>query len=278
MRLLVTLTLTLVLVAGTAFGQYTGVVSVESADAEPLDQVSVGVWLNDNNIDVSALTIPLKFSSPSLTLDSVSMVGTVWTGDFGTYAVIDNVERTVRITVLPDETQYPLPSVSFVNGLVAQLYFTVASDVSPHTAYIDSVYSDEVYYGGVHVYTRIDVSDNSGSGVFLPDFEPGDIEIRVPTDVDDPEGLLPGSFSLAQNYPNPFNPSTVITYSLPTSGMVHLQVFNILGQEVDNLAGGYQPAGTYKVEFDASALPSGIYFYRLQHDGQSATRKMMLVK
>jgi hypothetical protein len=163
--------------------------------------------------------------------------------------------------------------------VVAELFFQVAGNATSHTATIDSVYTDEVLYGDVHVFTRIDVADNTGTGVYLPDFVPGDIDIRLPTGVDDgPGGLLPGDFSLAQNYPNPFNPTTQITYALPKAGPVSLQVFNILGQEVKSLVEGYQPAGTYFVEFDGQGLPSGIYFYRLQHDGQSATRKMTLVK
>jgi hypothetical protein len=280
MKLAVTFFLTLVLASGASFGQYTGKVTVDSGEAGPLEKISIKVWLRDNNIDVSAISIPLKFSSPSLTLDSVSLVGTVFSGsDFGGFIAIDNNERTVRITVLPDDSQYPLPAVSFVDGVVAELFFQVAGNATSHTATIDSVYTDEVLYGDVHVYTRIDVADNTGTGVYLPDFVPGDIDIRLPTGVDDgPGGLLPGDFSLAQNYPNPFNPTTQITYALPKAGPVSLQVFNILGQEVKSLVEGYQPAGTYFVEFDGQGLPSGIYFYRLQHDGQSATRKMTLVK
>jgi len=259
---------------------YTGVVTIDSAKARPAEMVSVKVWLRDNTIDISAMTLPLKFSSSALTLDSVSMQGSVWGSDFAIYSVVDNVSQTTKITILPDDMVYPLPSVSFVNGVVAELFFSVASDVSPHRVTIDSIYTDSSLGGDVHVFTRIDISDNSGTGVYLPGFVAGDIEVLMPTGVeDDPFGLsLPADYELAQNYPNPFNPSTIISFSLPRTGFVNLSVFNILGQQVARLVEEYREAGVHQVEFDAANFPSGIYFYRLQHPGGSSTRKMTLVK
>ncbi len=89
---------------------------------------------------------------------------------------------------------------------------------------------------------------------------------------------MPESFSLLQNYPNPFNPTTVISYSLAVSGDVSLKVYNVLGQVVASLYQGYQKSGSYKLNFDAAGLPSGVYFYRLQADGYSFTKKMEIVK
>ncbi|MGE5499724.1 MAG: T9SS type A sorting domain-containing protein [Syntrophothermus sp.] len=86
------------------------------------------------------------------------------------------------------------------------------------------------------------------------------------------------SYSLGQNYPNPFNPSTVISYSIPKSGIVTLKVYNLLGKEVATLVSGSQAQGNYSVQFNASSLPSGMYIYELRSADFSMSRKMMLVK
>jgi len=88
----------------------------------------------------------------------------------------------------------------------------------------------------------------------------------------------PTQFALCQNYPNPFNAATEISYSMPYSGKVNLLVFNLLGQEVTVLVDELQEAGVYKVRFDATNLPSGIYFYKLTTQSYSDCRKMVLMK
>jgi photosystem II stability/assembly factor-like uncharacterized protein len=75
---------------------------------------------------------------------------------------------------------------------------------------------------------------------------------------------LPGRVELSQNYPNPFNPSTVIAYSLPARALVKIVVFDVLGREVQRLAGGEQDAGTHRVVWDASGVSSGVYYYQLE--------------
>ncbi|MCC5933884.1 MAG: T9SS type A sorting domain-containing protein [Balneolales bacterium] len=93
-----------------------------------------------------------------------------------------------------------------------------------------------------------------------------------------PETQLPAELSLSQNYPNPFNPATSIRFSLPQQQDVRLEVFNMQGQRVAVLASGRFAAGTHTVRFDASALASGLYLYRLSTPDASLTRKMMLLK
>jgi hypothetical protein len=85
-------------------------------------------------------------------------------------------------------------------------------------------------------------------------------------------------FALEQNFPNPFNPSTSIRYSIPATGLVKLTVFDMLGRAVAVPVNSIQTAGIYAQTFDASALSSGIYLYRLEHNGRVLTRKMLLVK
>jgi hypothetical protein len=91
-------------------------------------------------------------------------------------------------------------------------------------------------------------------------------------------GNLPSVFSLSQNYPNPFNPTTVINYTVPQGANISLKVYNILGQLVATLYNGYQKPGSYAVNFSASKLASGIYFYRLESNSFNQTKKMVLMK
>lgn len=90
--------------------------------------------------------------------------------------------------------------------------------------------------------------------------------------------VIPAEYSLGQNYPNPFNPMTNITIQLPKSGSVKLSVFDAAGKEVGLPVNKELNAGTYNIDFDASGLPSGVYFYRLQTAEFTETKKMMLIK
>lgn len=89
---------------------------------------------------------------------------------------------------------------------------------------------------------------------------------------------IPTEFSLNQNYPNPFNPTTEIRYQLAENSEVKLQVFDMLGRNVETLVNGRKSAGSYTVTFNAQSLPSGMYIYRIEARNFSQTRKLMLVK
>ncbi len=115
----------------------------------------------------------------------------------------------------------------------------------------------------------------------VPDEQPFFYMMRalVTSDVAaDVKEFSPLNYSLDQNYPNPFNPVTEIRYSIPRTEKVSLRVFNLLGEEVVSLVDGTQSAGAHKVNFDATALPSGIYIYKLQTNGYTASKKMVLMK
>ncbi len=91
-------------------------------------------------------------------------------------------------------------------------------------------------------------------------------------------GEIPSTLELDQNYPNPFNPTTNIRFGLPSSGLVNLTVYNMLGQKVAELVNDNKAAGWHTIAFDASKLSSGIYFYKIQSGNYVKTNKMLLVK
>jgi len=88
----------------------------------------------------------------------------------------------------------------------------------------------------------------------------------------------PQTFYLSQNFPNPFNPATIISWQVPVGGYVTLKVYDDLGKEVATLVDEEKPAGIYEVEFNASALASGVYFYRIISGDFMDTKKMLLMK
>jgi hypothetical protein len=105
-----------------------------------------------------------------------------------------------------------------------------------------------------------------------------DVSVGGLTSVSQIDDNLPKKMNLRQNYPNPFNPVTTIEFAVPRSGPVALRVFNLLGEEVVTLVKEELSAGTYRIDWDASKVPSGVYFYRLVAGDVYETRKMVLSK
>ena len=100
---------------------------------------------------------------------------------------------------------------------------------------------------------------------------------RFPTNVEF-DLQTPIEFYLNQNYPNPFNPSTIISFQLPITSYINLKVYDVLGKEILSLVDEIKSAGSYEVEFNATRLSSGIYFYRLQAGSFVQTKKMLMIK
>lgn len=127
----------------------------------------------------------------------------------------------------------------------------------------------------------IQITDATGSGtgvtlgseMYIDDLL---LSMDVVSDVEDE--IQPLTFQLKQNYPNPFNPSTKINYQISQNDFVSLKVYNILGNEVTTLVNENKPAGSYEVNFDASLLSSGTYFYKLQTGSFVETKKMIFLK
>jgi hypothetical protein len=124
-------------------------------------------------------------------------------------------------------------------------------------------YSDIKLQSGNYQY-RLKMIDNDGTFEYSKTIEA--------------EIASPDNYELDQNYPNPFNPNTVITYSIPSASEIKLMVYNTLGQSIKTLESGYKPAGNYSISFNASVLPSGIYFYKLEAGSFTQIKKMVLMK
>ena len=95
---------------------------------------------------------------------------------------------------------------------------------------------------------------------------------------DETSSKITHSFELSQNYPNPFNPSTLIRYQLPAGDLVVLKVCDVLGREIETLVNERQNAGNHSVQFNASNLPSGLYFYKMEAGTYRDTKKLLLLK
>ncbi len=188
---------------------------------------------------------------------------------------------TIRLIILPDiGNGYP-PPLDVTSGIVCELNFHVKSSAPVGYAGIRALnFVDTVISGGDTIIYRTypQMSDSEAVTDYELGVEPGAVLVQLPTDVNDGVTDLPNQFDLAQNYPNPFNPTTTISFAIPRAAHVRLEVFNILGQKVETLLDSHLDAGNHQVEFDASAQPSGVYFYKLTTDEQTARRKMVLLK
>jgi hypothetical protein len=161
----------------------------------------------------------------------------------------------------PDITYFTINQDS---TLTAKKMFTHGSSSSdetwhPHAAFINS--TDLVFN-----------SDRDGNGnIYL-------LRRKVTTDVRSSLQIPSSKFYLMQNYPNPFNPTTKIQFILPHPVSVKLSIYNILGQEVATLFNQELNATQYSIDFDASKLNNGIYFYKIKAGEYSEVKKMVLIK
>ena len=265
------------------YGQvtYTGLVTIDSVDAEPEESSSFDVNLSNNNLPLSGYQIPIQIGSSDIIIDSISFVNSVMGDDFNYFVQYPEDERYYLFCITKfDNSQYN--SYSGTGGTLATFHFTVSASALPQTIVVDSVFAKTLVGNNVEIVDQINFADsNSDStrGSIYPDFKAGIINIQIATAIDDEHGLgLPTEYSLTQNYPNPFNPTTTIEFSLPKSSAVKLEVFNILGQKVSTLINEFMPAGVHSVDFDGKNNPSGIYFYRLEHEKGAETKKMVMIK
>ncbi|MBI5475034.1 MAG: T9SS type A sorting domain-containing protein [Ignavibacteriae bacterium] len=170
----------------------------------------------------------------------------------------NNVQFEIQRAVAPS-LEYQTLAGSVVSGH--------GTTSTPHDySWIDSA------PGSTRVYYRIKQTSTGGASYYS-----NPVSIDGLTSVSTNDGIA-DQFMLGQNYPNPFNPVTTIGFRLQVSSHVALTVYDMLGREVATLVNEAKPAGEYSVQWDASGLPSGVYFYRLQSVNSHAVRKLTLLK
>jgi hypothetical protein len=125
-------------------------------------------------------------------------------------------------------------------------------------------WATDVYVDGEYIY----VCDRSS--VMILSFNT--------TGIDDDDPAIPAAYHLAQNYPNPFNAQTTISYDLPFSSVVRIDIYDILGRKIETLMNSYNLAGSYDIPWKADDLPSGVYLYKIQAGEYFQTRKCVLLK
>jgi len=220
-----------------------------------------------NQDNLAGMDIPLTFSE-GVTLKEVQFEGTRVEYFDLKVANINNEDRTVIIGLLPQMSDEAKADLAAGEGVIANLIFEVtdptveAITVEAHATKAPAHRLTFVYHDGLDVRTE------------YPSFESVTVAFANVAGSE----MLPDEFSLSQNYPNPFNPSTTFEFALPSPSHVNLTVFNVLGQKVETVINEDLAAGVHTYDWNASAVSSGVYFYRLTTDQNTETRKMMLLK
>jgi hypothetical protein len=239
-------------------------------DANNLVTVPLVVTNEDN---LTAIDIPLTWNE-GVVLKEVNYAGTRVEYFDLKIANIKNDDRTVVIGLLPQMTPTYKPDLAAGTGPVANLVFEVI-DPTVDNISLETVVLENPGHFLCFVYHDFDPDGTPHSRVEHPEFTPVTMAL---SNVASEDPSVPTHFGLNQNYPNPFNPTTTIQFDVPKASHVKLEVFNVLGQNVRTLVDENLDAATHTVEFDASELGSGIYFYRIQADGFAETKKMALIK
>lgn len=260
---------------------FSGRVTVGSVNGAPGETVGVPVYLGGNDINFNSFRLPLRYNSADLIPDSVSLVGTLTLPGMQPIVSISSDSQFIGLTVIPPFMANP-PSISTDSGKLATFWFTVKPGSGAQVIAVDSLYTIDTLFSPQFTLKirRVEFIHTTDSFAFpvTPQFNSGQIVIMSTAVGDDDGTSLPTVYELNQNYPNPFNPSTTISFSLPRSSDVSLKVYNVLGQTVTTILNQPMSAGRHEINWDASGLPSGVYFYRLATSMGIQTRKMTLVK
>ena len=242
-----------------------------AAKALPSVDYDLVVPLDVANVEeLAAMDIPLEFSAGA-SLENVTFSDRVSSFEFK-IANIDNENRQVVIGMI-SMVSGDRPDLAVGDGPVAYLNFNLdpgVDKVELNPIELESPNHSLTYYYNDYSSGRPVVT------AVHPEVEMGQVYYSMPSSV-------PTAYALRQNSPNPFNPQTSIMFDMPNAGDVRISVFNVLGQNVTDLIDGRMEAGTHEVVWngkdrDGATVASGIYFYRIDTDQYSETKKMMLLK
>jgi hypothetical protein len=224
--------------------------------------------------NLSALPQNVTVTNAIMELKAVSIYGTK-SGTMVYYQITDDwAETGVTFATLPKYTN--IDSVETVWPTANQWHSVDITKFVQH--WLADTSSNKGIYGHC-VRTR---------GQYVAEFSSSDaaknnrpkltITYTTTSDVKQSNNTQPTQFNLRQNYPNPFNPTTTIDFAIPHTTFVSVQIFDIMGKEVDQLVSEIEEPGNYSIAFDGSRLANGVYFYRLQAENFTDIKKCVLIK
>jgi hypothetical protein len=187
----------------------------------------------------------------------------------GYYKLTSSANKVLEILIYFDKagSTIGVGAISLAGNVPNYTEFIVPVDYGGSTAIPDTALIYISYLDTADVWTV-------GGGAFIDDLSLGGfVDVKEITN-----NQTPTSYELMQNYPNPFNPSTKIEYSIPEESFVELKIYNLIGQEVATLVNQNQNAGTYRADFNAEGMQSGIYIAKLNANGFTRSVKMTLLK
>jgi hypothetical protein len=267
------------LVVVLAFGVNAAAKDAVSFGETTFSKINANTWTVaiplsiSNTKNLAAIDIPLRFGSPG---DGIDLREVDFESGRAHYfdlkaAVIDNEEKTVLIGLLWMANLPAKPELKIGDGHLATLIFEV-TDPNVEAITLEPFRLENPGRELSFVYTEVGADGVLRVGELTPEYGPASFPVAAAG------GSIPENWALHQNYPNPFNASTAISFALPRDSHVRLDVYNILGQRVATLADEFMDAGEHRVIWSDDSNASGVYFYRLQADDFTATRKMTLLK
>ncbi len=211
-------------------------------------------------------------------------MGTNWTQDYVETDSTDiaGISSTVSVTNIHIENMVDAYGTMTLPGGGTVQALRLRSDTRQIIQTADgSSYSRRISYlfiTNTGTQVTVDAADTTSPNTGVIPVDGISFIISGVTGVEQADNTVPENFNLEQNYPNPFNPTTQINYSIPSTQNVTLKVYDELGKEVATLVNKDQAAGNYSVDFNASNLASGVYFYRIQAGNFIQMKKMILMK
>ncbi|HAS81032.1 TPA: hypothetical protein DD445_01665 [Candidatus Nomurabacteria bacterium] len=230
-----------------------------------------GDWVSQNTFAKAKLT-QSKYSWPDEILIDINITKITTPGYLGLglcIGILDTTENGIA-----GYSYGPIQNISGWQTIKREWIGARGNTVSAIGLAFASYATDSGYVGIELQANNLRFVYNNGDTILVDPFQH-----IWPSITDVPNEIqIPSEFVLSQNYPNPFNPSTTINYQVPEKNLVTLKVYDILGREIETLVNEEKPIGNYEVNFNASNLPSGAYFYKLQAGSFVETKKMILLK